>query len=823
MTHPFTSHNLAMHVLAVLLTVGFASGAGAGELKVLPESVELNRAGETHRLVALEYVDGLATGAPDEAVTFTSADESVVQVDADGVLRAAGDGETAVTASAGGRSVSIPVTVQGCGEVYEWHFATDIQPALTKLGCNAGACHGAAAGKNGFNLSLRGYDHDGDYNMITRAANGRRILLEDPKESLLLQKPTGGVPHGGGRLMRADSAEFRMIEEWLAQGAPAPSPDDKQVVRIETLPPNLRLETGKKQQLLVVAHYDDGTRADVTRWVKFDTTDDAVAVVNRDGLAETLGSGSAALTAWYSSKVAFTSVSVPFPEPVGEEIFASADRNNYIDDAILTQLRALNIPPSPPADDLEFARRAYLDAIGLPPTRDELVRFMLDPSEDKRAKLIGKLLERPEYVDLWTYKWSDLFLVTEKKLRSRQAVLAFNRYIRESVEDNKGWDRFAKEIITARGSNLENGAGNYFVMHKEITDLTETTSQAFLGMSVQCARCHNHPLEKWTQDQYFQFANLFAHVKLKNGDRGGETLVIDNPFGNVLHPIRKKPLNPAPLDGAPLPLDGDKDRRRHLAEWLASDQNPYFARAAINRVWAHFMGRGIVNPVDDLRLTNPPVNEELFAALERDFTENGYDVKRLIRTIMNSAAYQRSSKPFMGNERDEKHFSRYIIKRLPAEVILDAYSQVTEVPSKFPGYPEGWRAMQLPDSQAASYFLDAFGRPERVITCECERQSVPTLPQSLHLSNGDTLNEKLRAEGNVIDGYLSKNMPLEDILLDISLRTFGRAPTGEETDAIIETAGGASEWAAMERDDKRLLLEDILWAKLSSKEFLFNH
>ena len=639
----------------------------------------------------------------------------------------------------------------------------------------------------------------------------------------MLLKPAGKVPHGGGRRFRDDSLEYRRIKEWLEQGALPPSVKDKKVVRIETLPARVRLTPGEKQQLTVLAYYNDGSRADVTPWVKFDTTDDAVATVSSTGLAEMKGSGSAALTGWFSSKVTFTTISVPFTDPIDANVFAQADRRNFIDDAILHQLQALHIAPSPPSDDFTFVRRVYLDTVGVLPTKDEMVDFVFEPSPDKRARLIDRLLERPEYVDYWTYKWCDLLLVTQNKLRSDEAVWAFYRYIRKNVADNRGWNHFVNDILTAQGSNLENGAGNYFLMHKETRDLTETTSQAFLGMSITCARCHNHPLEKWTQDQYYSFANLFARVKLKNSDRVGETFVLSSDFGNVLHPLKNKPMPPTPLDGDPVDDQGGEDRRAHLAEWLTAPENPYFARAVVNRVWKNFMGRGLVEPEDDLRLTNPPVNEELFAALEKDFVDHGDDVKQLIRTILNSAAYQRSSESCMGNEKESKHFSRYYPRRLPAEVILDAFASATEVPTPFSGYPQGWRALQLPDSGVASTFLATFGRPERVITCACERQSTPTLPQSLHLSNGDTLNEKLRHPNNVIGHYLDQGMGLEEIIMDLYLRTDSRPPTEAEKKNLLALANVPEGWGSMEREAKREMLEDMLWAQLSSKEFLFNH
>lgn len=794
----------------------------AATVKILPESIHLTHKGDYQKIVLEEFDGNLGIGDLTSQAQLSSSNEEVVRIGDDSIVYAVGNGTAKIKAVINGNTVETQVAVNNSETSYDWNFSLDVQPALTKLGCNAGACHGAAAGKNGFRLSLRGYDHLTDYYSLTRQVNGRRVLLDSPENSLILQKPAGKVPHGGGRLMRDTSPEYTIIKEWIEQGTKPPTNEDKQVERIESIPSTVRLTNGANQQFIVLAHYDDGSTKDVTRYVKYDTTEDGVAVINRDGLAEMKGSGSAALTMWYASKVTFSSVSVPFPDELAESVFANAPRNNYIDDKIYDQLKALNIPPSGESEDLVFIRRVYLDTIGMLPTQDEVTRFLLDPAKDKRAKLIDQLLNRPEYTDLWSYKWSDLLLVSQNQLKSNEAMWAFYRYIRQSVEENKPWDKFVQDIITAQGSNLDNGAGNYYLIHKETTKLTETTSQAFLGMSVTCARCHNHPLEKWTQDQYFKFANLFARVKLKNGDRAGETYVFSSDDGEVLHPLKNQALNPAPLDGQEIALNSEVNRRQHLAEWLTSKDNPYFSRAIVNRVWKHYMGQGLVEPVDDLRLTNPPVNEALFAALEEDFEANGFDMKHLMRSILNSAAYQRAAEPNEVNINDNTHFSRFYIRRLPAEMLLDAYSYVTKSDTKFSGYPDGWRALQLPDSRVASYFLDAFGRAERVITCECERQETPTLPQSLHIANGKTLNDKLRQEGNIIDELLDSKMTLRDMLIETYLRAYSRAPREEELNSLLSLAQEQNDWIKMPRAEKRTALEDIFWALLSSKEFLFN-
>ena len=435
------------------------------------------------------------------------------------------------------------------------------------------------------------------------------------------------------------------------------------------------------------------------------------------------------------------------------------------------------------------------------------------------------LLKRPEFVDYWAYKWSDLFLVSSRKLNGRALTSLYN-WLRDSVQSNKSWDRMAREIITAEGSTLENGAANFYVLHKDPIDQTETTTQAFLGMSVQCARCHNHPLEKWTQNQYYQMANLFARVRLKNGEQAGDVLVLTSDEGDVNHPRLGRPIPPAPLDGAAIPLDDPQDRRKALADWMVAQNNPFFAKALVNRVWRNFMGRGLVEAEDDLRLTNPPSNQELFDALAADFSKD-FDVRRLIQTIMTSAAYQRSAAQTGINAKDDRYYSRYIVRRLPAEVMLDAVSQVTGVPTEFPGYPKGTRTLQLRDSQVSTFFLTAFGRPERIQTCSCERQDDPSIAQALHLANGDTINQKLRAKESVIESLFESEASDDEVIEELYLSAYSRDPTESERQKLrailAESPDDVLAPDSVRRATRRAALEDLYWAILTDKEFLFNH
>jgi hypothetical protein len=688
------------------------------------------------------------------------------------------------------------------------------------------------AGKGGLKLSLRGYDPDADHFVLTRQALGRRINRQEPAKSLFLLKPTTAVTHGGGLRVDVDSDDYRLLSEWIASGAPGPRADEPRIQRLDVFPSEAVLKPKDRLQIIVRAHYSDGHTQDVTHGAKFNSTEELVATVDAEGRVRVAGYGEAAITVWYSNVVGFARIASPLPNNVDPHIFADAPRTNFIDDLVVKKLAALHIPPSPVCTDAEFIRRAYLDAAGTLPTPDEVRKFVSDSAKDKRAKLIDELLKRPEFVDYWTYKWSDLLLVSTRKL-PQQAVWAFHQSIRQAVADNKPWDRFARDILTASGSDLDNGAAGYFVIHKDISDLTESTAVTFLGMSVTCCRCHNHPLEKWTQDQYWSLANLFSRVTLKNGDRGGEVLVQARPFGDVPHPRRGIAMPPTPLDGKPLQLDSTIDRRAYFADWLTAPNNPYFARALVNRVWRNFLGRGLVEAEDDLRQTNPPTNEELLAALEKDFIAHKYDVKQLIHTIMNSATYQRSSQPLAGNEKDDRFYSHYLIRRLPAEVLLDAYSQVTGVPTPFKevslgatggtagtnAYPPGTRALQLPDTLVVSRFLDSFGRPERGQTCSCERQQDSSVSQALHLNNRQTLNDKVRARDSFVERWLNEKVNDAEAIKRLYMMALCREPSAEEMKRFTELmAEGERDKATTRRE----VLEDLFWAVLTGREFLFN-
>ncbi|HTM48397.1 MAG TPA: DUF1549 domain-containing protein [Bryobacteraceae bacterium] len=808
-----------------MLSILFASGGlVAATLSVLPNSAELSGPEARHQFLAEAAVDGHQEDWT-RAAAWTSSNPKVAAVTAGGLVTPVADGTATITAQARGQSASATVRVKGAQAAFTWSFRNHVIPLMTKMGCNSGACHGALAGKNGFKLTLRGYDPDVDYDTLTRQADGRRVSLSAPSESLFVLKPTLAVPHGGGKRFDTNSLEYRVLAEWIAAGAPPPSDKDPQVTGLEVYPASATLKPEGEQQLVVRAKYSDGQVRDVTRWVKFSSSDEGVATVDDSGQVKMTGFGEAAVTLYYSSKVLYSRLGVPYPNQVDPAVYTKFQRNGFIDDLALAKLQALRIAPSAPASDSSFIRRAYLDAAGILPTAEEVEDFLQDKAPDKRKKLIDALLERDEFVDYWAYKWSDLLLVSGKKLRPN-AVRSYYNWIRDSVKENKPWDKFAREIFTTSGNTRQNGELNYFVLHKDPIELAENVTQAFLGQKLTCARCHNHPLEKWTQKQYYQFANLFSRIGQKNGDEIGDTVVFTKVTGDLNHPRLMKPLPPTPLDGEPLPLDSTADRRVHFAKWLTSPDNPFFARSLVNRVWGNFMGRGFTEPVDDVRATNPASNEELFAALTKDFIEHGFDVKGLIRTIMNSGVYQLSSEANATNQNDNKYYSKYIVKRLSGEALLDAMSQVTGVPSRFAGFPAGTRAMQLPDTQVKSEFLTSFGRPVRVICDAGERSSEPSILQALHVINGDTLNKKLSDPNGYAALALKLGLSDAKILDHLYLSAYARYPTEAERKATADALKASrlvKGSAEVQRDARQKALEDMMWALLTSKEFLFNY
>ncbi len=805
-------------VFAIFLLVPSAfprAVRAAASLVVLPGEFTLAGVEARQQIVVERMRNAEYVGAVAEGVVFSSSDPTVVRVER-GVAVPVGNGWAILTAEVGEQIATAEVTVVDVNKPFRWSFRNHVQSVLAKAGCSSGACHGAASGKNGFKLSLRGYDAKQDHLTLTRRARGRRVVPSDPGRSLMLLKPTGAIRHKGGVRFETDSLEYRVLAEWIAAGADGPKDADPRIERLEILPSATLLVSGAVQPLIVRAHFTDGHAEDVTRWAKYTATNASVCQVDDQGGVRVTGHGEGAVTAWYLNKIAIATVTVPFDNEVSADTLAQSETRNFIDEFVMAKLKRLHLLASPAADDATFLRRAFIDTIGLLPTVDEVRTFLADESSDKRDKLIESLLDRPEFVDYWSYQWSDLLLVTSEKLQPA-AMWSYSRWIRDHVAANTPWDVMVRDLITAKGSTLENGATNFFVLHDDPLEMAETTSVAFLGMSIGCAKCHNHPLEKWTNDQYYGMANLFARVRTKSGSRSGDRIVFVSTEGDVIQPLTGRPQPPRPLDGEALPFAAPGDRRVALAEWLTAPENPYFSRAIANRIWANFMGVGLVDAVDDLRESNPASNEALLQALAEHLVEHRFDLKALMRTILQSATYQRSSRARPENAEDRRFHSRYFPRRMMAEVLLDAFSQVTAAATKFDGYPAGWRALQLPDSKVGSYFLSSFGRPDRVNTCTCERSAEPSMAQVLHLANGDTINQKLAAKGNRVERMLAEKRTDEQIVEEVYLAALSRRPSEQERTRILAVMAAAG------TKDRRIVIEDLYWGVLSSREFLFNH
>lgn len=805
------------------------------ELQVLPSSLQLRGGDQSAPLLVGDMEDGVSIGDVREG-TWSSANPKVVSISAAGALLPVGDGEAVVTfQAADGRTASCSIQVSGTGVQRNWEFRNHVLSVLSKRNCNSGGCHGALAGKGGFRLSLRGYDPNRDHYTLTREAQGRRIELASPTDSLLLTKPTMIVPHKGGAMLEPDSRDFRVLAEWIASGAPASSEKDPVLARLDMLPGRVNLKPGQRHRVVVLATYSDGRVEEVTQWAKFSATDETVAKVDaQTGDLEVIGYGEGAVVAWFSSRIVLCTVTVPYPNNLDPELYRKAPRANLVDDLVLAQLQRLNLSPSPRSSDAEFLRRVHLDVIGRLPTPDEARGFLADASPDKRVKLVDALLARSEFVDYWTYRWADLLLINGRLLRPG-AVKAYYEWLRGEVARNTPWDQIARQVVTAQGDSFDQGAVNFYSVHQDPESMAENVSQVFLNLSIGCAKCHNHPLEKWTNDQYYSYANLFARVRAKgwggdprNGD-GRRTLYVE-PRGDLPQPGTGRILPPAPLDGEPMPVADARDRREYLADWLTDPSNTRFSRAIVNRVWAALFGVGLVEPVDDMRISNPPSNPALMQALSDHLVARGFDLKDLMRLLLTSETYQISSRALPGNREDRRHYSHYYPRRLMAEILQDAITDITAVPARFEKleltdgstqatseYPRGTRALELQDSSVDSYFLRTFGRNERAITCECERSNTPSMVQVLHLSNGEALNASLSSRESRLSHLDYQSGKPGEWIEDAYLRCLSRYPTSAEKEGLVEVFRKAGPKAARE------VLEDLYWALMTSREFLFQH
>jgi hypothetical protein len=718
-----------------------------------------------------------------------------------------------MTVEWGGKQVKLPVKVLAAVADRPISFKLDVMPVFMRSGCNQGSCHGAARGKDGFRLSLFGFDPDGDHYRLTREFNGRRVNLAIPQDSLLIDKSCGKVPHTGGQRIKEGDEYYQALLRWLEADAPLDPPTIATPVSMEVYPPSAVLD-GKdsKQRVVVRAKYSDGSDRDVTSLALFLSNNDTAAKIDGDGTVTAGERGEAFVMARFAT---FT-VGVPFITlPKGLQFtWNNAPEFNYIDQLVNAKLKKLRIEPSGLCDDPTFVRRVYLDITGVLPTPDEYARFMVSTLPNKREILVDELLDRKEFAELWVLKWAELLQVrSDPNNVSRKAMLLYYTWLQEKIAKNVPTDVWVKELLGANGGTFKNPPTNYYQIERDVLKVTENVAQVFMGMRIQCAQCHNHPFDRWTMDDYYGFASFFTQVGRKGGDDPRELVIFNAGGGEVNHPVRGRPMPPKFLGGA-APDTAGKDRRMVLADWLASPENPYFAKNLANLVWNHFFGMGIVNEVDDVRISNPASNQELLDELGKRFTSYKYDFKKLVKDICTSATYQRATQPTKSNEGDTRNFARGPIRRIRAETMLDIISQATDTKNKFPGLPLGARAVEIADGTVSNYFLTTFGRPQRETVCACEVRLEPTLSQSLHLMNGDTVGPKIQA-GNLIGKWLQEKRPPAWMIEQLYVRALARPPRPEEMTKLV---------AAVEKNpNKQQALEDVFWAILNSREFMFNH
>jgi hypothetical protein len=741
--------------------------------------------------------------------------EGIVTVDAGGYITPLAPGKASILATFESGNVEVPVVVEGSAD-RAWDFGEDIVPIFTRAGCNTGGCHGKASGQNGFQLSFLGYDPQGDYDRIARDASGRRLARMNPAESLLLAKATGRVAHGGGQRVRPGSIEYRTLLAWLEAGAPriqGKSRGALTAIRVE--PADVRLDEPGPQQMRVLAKYADGHERDVTRLASYRVNDDAALSITPEGKAVLLKRAEANLVVRYQSQVVSTRLATLI-NPDLEFDFAKLKRRNFIDDELFKRLESLKVPPSPPASDAVFLRRVSLDLTGLQPQPEEVRRFLADPDPDKRLQLVDRLIASHEFVLYWKIKFGDMLQISQGRFGNGASY--YHTWLQEQLEKNAPWDESVHTLLTALGNPMEVGGGpaNYALDGPDAKTQAEQTAQRFLALRIRCAQCHDHPFDVWTQDDYFGLAAFFAKVQRTPLGMAGRTEVKLNPKGEVEHLRTRKPAPPRLLAGAVVTVKADEDPRKQLAAWITSADNPFFARATANWVWAQFFGKGLADPPDDLSKSNPPVHPDLLDALGRHFVAHKYDLRDLIRTVVTSEAYGVSSGTVPGNEKDTRLFSHHIPRPLAAHQMADALAQATDVPNRFPNQGRAIRrAIEVCEPSTASAILDTFGRCSRISGCSSVSTPPLSLRQSLLLIGGDVIESKVTS----LNGYLSSLLELkpeaDEIVENLYMRVLCRPPTPEEL----------SRWSAELKQSKSLreAAEDLFWSLLNSREFSFNH
>ncbi|MEQ8788503.1 MAG: DUF1549 and DUF1553 domain-containing protein [Pirellulaceae bacterium] len=784
-------------------------------IEVFPEAIELSGPRRQAQLVVTGYYDDGTLQDLTRAAKYSVGDAQIATVD-DTVVRPHADGSTDVTVHAGGHQVQVAVTVRNFQQPQPISFTHGALVALSKQGCNAGACHGSPSGKGGFRLSLRAFDPQLDRMTLIREEFGRRTNPLDPEASLLLAKPLMRVPHGGGLKLTKQQPAYDVLHDWIAEGCRLDEEDAARCVRLEIYPPTGRVfkRPAHTQQLSVRAHFDDGTVRDVTPMAVYSSSDEEVASITDGGLVVGHDRGEAAVMIRYLDFI--DTAYFTFVSDVQGFAWKAPPAANYVDERINEKLQQLKYLPSESCDDEEFVRRVYLDVIGILPTIDETQAFLADKADDKRTKLIDQLLERPEYARFWALKWGDLLRMTAGQVGD-EGVYKYHRWVQRAFAENMPYDQFAAELLSASGSTLANPPANFYRTSTDVNDCVETVSQIFLGARLQCAKCHNHPFERWTQDNYYGLAAFFNRVQRSKSQRTDDLVIWSAGKGEVTQPRTGQQMKPwLPLEGETEP-SANEDRRKVFARWLTKPGNAFLAKVEVNRIWGELMGRGIVEPVDDFRDSNPPSNAALLDALAKDFEESGFDRKHILRTILNSRTYQASSRTNAFNQDDAKYFSHYEPRLLTAEQLLDAICHLTSVPEKFGNLPTGTKATQLPSPDLAeSDFMKIFGQPERQTVCECERSSDSNLGQALQLYNGPLVHGKLRSENNRLRRLLASGKSPREIIETLYLAALSRKPSEDELKTLLAHLQSKP-------DAQAEALEDVCWAILNMNEFLFQH
>jgi hypothetical protein len=789
----------------------FAAEAPLAALEVSPPDVSLHTGrGRQRIIVQAIHADGITRDVTTQA-KLGLATAGVARLEGN-VVAPVADGSTELKVEFGGKTVSVPVQVKDAARDRPISFKLDVMPIFMRAGCNQGGCHGAARGKDGFRLSLFGFDADGDHYRLTREMNGRRINLALPAESLLLEKAAGKVPHSGGQRIKDGDEYTQALLRWLEAGAPQDPATIAAPVSVDLYPKHAVLDgKGATQQMVVRAKYSDGTERDVTSLALFLSNNDTSAKISPDGLVTAGDRGEAFVMARFATFTVGAQVIV-LPKAL-QFTFPNVPENNYIDTLVNAKLKKLRITPSPLCSDETFLRRAYIDIVGMLPTAEEYQKFMANPSPSKREQLVDELLGRKEFAELWVLKWAELLQIRSSNQVSYKATLLYYNWLQDKLARNVPVNEWVQELLGASGGTFKNPPTNYYQNETDILKVSENVAQVFMGMRIQCAQCHNHPFDRWTMDDYYSFAAFFSQIGRKGTDDPRETIVFNSRGGEVSHPVKKLVMAPKFLGGAVADVK-DKDRRVVLARWLASPDNPYFATNLANRVWDHFFGLGIIHEPDDVRVSNPASNPELLHELGKRFTEYKYDFKKLVRDICTSRTYQLATEPNETNVGDTRNFSHAAIRRIKAETFLDCISQVTQTKNKFPGLPVGARAVQIADGGVSTYFLTTFGRATRETVCSCEVKLEPTLSQSLHLLNGEATTQRIAA-GNVIGQRLAAKKSPSEIVEELYLSCLSRRPTDKEK-ARLEALLAAE-------PDKKKALDDMFWAILNSREFMFNH